>query len=344
MYPALFQFEFVLHRFHQHNVLTRSQSEFSCHVPFTEACIDIDAGGDNEFISFKDLKSRTNQATGTTAGIFAYSIEFLGSKYDYSFFDDDAKYMKVAGGFQATLMKSAATGGSFGYTPKLGGVDAYTARISSPDNYRTIMYFAGNFWVIDRPREQGLVWLANSPLENWSYSNVRVFTNSSDVGLGENQAGVMVNIKQNDQRKDYIEDENNDSYLINHWYALQDISTKSYVMNYSIDGSLFRKISEKCPADCQCFESTDGRYKMVVPPRNEIFKLNEVFDGFPNRLKSDAIVLGENINGIWDFVYINGTYWGYKETDDLESSSSSEFSEKKGYTDLPGKRLLLMLR
>lgn len=252
--------------------------------------------------------------------------------------------MKVAGGFQATLMKSAVTGGSFGYTPKLGGVDAYTARISSPDNYRTIMYFAGNFWVIDRPREQGLVWLANSPKNEWDYLRVNLFTNSSDVGLGENQAGVMVNIKQNDQRKDYIEDENNDSYLINHWYALQDISTKSYVMNYSIDGSLFRKISEKCPADCQCFESTDGRYKMVVPPRNEIFKLNEVFDGFPNRLKSDAIVLGENINGIWDFVYINGTYWGYKETDDLESSSSSEFSGKNRYTDLPGKRLHLMLR
>jgi len=41
--------------------------------------------------------------------------------------------------------------------------------------------------------------------------------------------------KISNQRKDYIEDENNDSYLINHWYALQDISTKSYVMinNYS---------------------------------------------------------------------------------------------------------------
>ena len=329
----------MTHRFYQHNVLTRSQSGFTCHAPFTETCIDIDAGGDNEFISFKDLKSRTNQATGTTAGIFAYSIEFLGSKYDYSFFDDDAKYMKVAGGFQATLMKSAATGGSFGYTPKLGGVDAYTARISSPDNYRTIMYFAGNFWVIDRPREQGLVWLANSPFENWSYSNVRVFVSSNHDFMGKESIGDNQPIVQNNY--DYYGNKIN---LSNYWYALQDVNARTYVMNYELDGPSFIRKMEGCPNDCQCFVSTDGQYKMVVPPRDEIFKLNEAFEGFPNRLKSDAIVLGENINGIWDFVYINGTYWGYKQTEDLESSSSSALSGKNRYTDLPGKRLLLMLR
>lgn len=233
-------------------------------------------------------------------------------------------------------MNTALTGGSLGYSPKLGGVEAYTAKLDFSGFYRTIMFFGGSFWVIDRTPETGLVWLANSPKSDWGSLGINLYASSSLTKF-PNVGGSGQIIVQND-----YDNFGNKKVLLNYWYALHDMNAKTYVLNYPLGNLTFTKTNEKCPVDCQCFVSEQGPYKLVVPPMGEPFKMDDAFDGFADRFKSDAIVLGEYFdNGRWDFIYINGSYWGYK---DSEPSSSSDSSVDKKTIDLPGKRLLLMLR
>ena len=85
-------------------------------------------------------------------------------------------------------------------------------------NHRSILYFGDNFWVIDRPNEQGMVWLANTPKENWFEVGIHLY-GSSQNDLGLDAQSVPRNIPQNSSRSDYPEP---DKMLANNWFAIQD--------------------------------------------------------------------------------------------------------------------------
>ncbi|WP_406538187.1 hypothetical protein, partial [Fibrobacter sp.] len=198
----------------------------------------------------------------------------------FELFSSFDKNYSVEGGEPAYLLDrkiNEPQNGVIGFTAstsinKLSKKDKY-------DNYRTIMYFGGNFWVIDRPRTDDLVmWLANSPIDEWrkiEESGLSLY-GSWDGKLTpsrspENDDDAI--IYQNGSRSDYIMD----NYLRNYKYTAADARTKTYVMTYSLGDEIFTMDRTYCPITAyQCFVNTSKNMRVIVPPAGESFKLCDV--------------------------------------------------------------------
>ena len=236
---------------------------------------------DNRFIGISQLKSRMSDFTGSSAiivpTILAGSFElFAPFSYTYS----------VEGGEPAYLLDrkiNEPQSGVIGFTAttkinKHSGTDMY-------DNNRTIMYFGGNFWVIDRPRnidDMFWTWWANSPIDEWrkiEELGLKLY-GSWDGKLTPN--GQNTEIIQNGTRSDFLALDKNqiDSPKIklqNYRYRATDTQAKSYVMTYSLGDEIFTMDRTYCPiTSYQCFVNSTKNMRVIVPPSGTKFRLCDV--------------------------------------------------------------------
>ena len=252
------------HRYNDHNVLV---TEY--------AGVPLWGQDDNRKIPFGDLWSRAYDLTGDFPGFGLSTL--LGGFELFSSFD---KNYSVEGGESADVLDKKINepqSGVIGFTAstsinKLSKNDKY-------DNYRTIMYFGGNFWVIDRPRTDDLVmWLANSPKKEWDELEKAGLNLYGSWDGKLTPEGQNINVLQNGLRTDFIFDMDQGGWVVqNHKYTAFDKHTKNYVMTYSLGDETFAMDRTYCPITAyQCFVNTSKNMRVIVPPAGESFKLCDV--------------------------------------------------------------------
>ena len=240
---------------------------------------------DNKIIQFDELRSRVYDLTGDFPG---FGLDVLMGGFElFSPFD---KYYSVQGGEPAYLLDGKINepqSGVIGFTAttkinKPSGTDMY-------DNNRTIMYFGGNFWVIDRPRntdDMYWTWWANSPIDEWrkiEELGLNLY-GSWDGKLTPN--GDSVFVYQNGTRSDY-----ENGHLHNYRYIATDAHAKSYVMTYSLGNETFERDYANCPITAyQCFVNSTQNMRVIVPPPGTKFRLCDVLPH--NECSGDAYSTG----------------------------------------------------
>ena len=257
------------HRYYDHNVLVTE-----------DAGVPLCGQDDNRKIPFDELRSRTYDFTGDFPG---FGLDVLMGGFElFSSFD---KNYSVEGGEPATVLDKKINepqSGVVGFTATT--IIKKPATIDKYDNNRTIMYFGGNFWVIDRPTNADGVfwmWLANSPMSKWDNmekAGVRLY-GSWDGKLTPSRSPEnddAARILQNGSRSDFIIDDGR-NFLQNYKYTAFDKRTKTYVMTYSLDDETFDRDYANCPITAyQCFVNTAKNMRVVVPPSGTPFKLCDV--------------------------------------------------------------------
>ena len=268
------------HRYTDHNVLTTSYTS-------TRSW----GQNDNKLIPFDELWTRVYDFTGDFPGL---GLTLIAGGYEL-FSNLDYKYA-IEGGEPATFLDTKINepqSGVIGFTA--------TTKINPPstmnpyDNNRTIMYFGGNFWVIDRPTntdDVSWIWLANSPMSKWDNmekAGVRLYGSRDGKLTPEGQISPIV---QNGTRNDFIALDENiiespKIKLKNYRYMADDAHTKTYVMTYSLGDETFAMDRSYCPITAyQCFVNTAKNMRVVVPPSGTPFKLCDVLP--KNECSGDA--------------------------------------------------------
>ena len=239
------------HRYVDHNVLTTVYGQH-----------------DNRKIPTSEVLARVTDFTGELPGTYALEAVAVGSFWvnmGYDFTVEGGEGSSVKGqinepqngivGFTATTKIKQSDGGN------------------KFDNNRSIMYFGGYFWVIDRPDYEGLMWKANSPIDEWSDIKIRLYGSLQNPLDADMDNETDSKILQNGNRSDYEPTDNGDYYLRNYKYTATDADAKTYVMNYALRDDSFAKESVDCPNDYQCFMNSDKTLRVIVPPAEENFKL-----------------------------------------------------------------------
>ena len=197
---------------------------------------------------------------------------------------------------------------------------------------RTIMYYGGGFWVIDRPSVKGLMWLVNSPLESWdtlTLEGVKLY------GLGMASLAPKYNswtdslcIQQEGVRGDYPE-----KVLNLKQFALQDSNALTYVMTYGVDGFDMKRTERNCLGQYQCFENPEGSKRIVVAPYGHEITVGSVVENVKVQATTNGILLANYNDGYWELRPIGGniTAPGGGQTKNLFVSGN-----KYHYTDLNG--------
>ena len=279
------------HRYNDHNVLTY---------------IAGDGQPDNKVIPFDELWSRAYNFTEDFPGIV---ISALLEGYELatdikSLFTDLDYDIRVEGGYAAHVLDKNVNKpetGVIGYTAQ-SNIDG-SANTPTTNN-RTILYFGGSFWVIDRPNALGTRWLANSPTEAWDKTGVKLYGSSLTALDGGAGSGNM--LKQHGARSDfnYVA---SDYYLPNYSYSLYDANAKTYVMMYPVAGGEFLKTNDNCPKDYQCFENASAGKRLVVPPYGRKF---DICDAVPKEecnpgFKSTGITMMQKVDaGTWNIISV----------------------------------------
>ena len=267
------------HKYTDHNVLTTA-------YPSTRPW----GQNDNKIIQFDELRSRVYDLTGDFPG---FGLDVLMGGFElFSPFD---KNYSVEGGESATVLDriNEPQNGVIGFTA--------TTRLNKPsgsgmyDNNRTIMYFGGYFWVIDRPTntdDMFWTWFANSPMSKWKDvedAGVRLY-GSWDGKLTPSRTPENddeARIPQNGSRSDFIIDNDGRKYLRNYKYKALDNHTKTYVMTYAVGNETFDKDVAYCPITAyQCFVNATKDMRVVVTPTGTPFKLCDVLP--QNECSGDA--------------------------------------------------------
>ena len=173
------------------------------------------------------------------------------------------------------------------------GVVGYTAKtnfygqniIEEVVNHRSILYFGGSFWVIDRANVSDLTWLANSPIDKWdklNQMNLRLY-GSSEIDESKVEK-KRLEIPQMVARNDYWDQEKNTKNLVITSYSVRDENTSTFVMTYAVEDDFF-KTTRNCPKSCQCFENSTKDKRLIVPPLEGSFK---ICDALPKNECTDA--------------------------------------------------------
>ena len=316
------------HLYYDHNVLTTAIGQM-----------------DNEKIQYSELKKRVadfaNDFPSLEPSFLMGCFEYF-SEFDYSY--------SVEGGYSASVMDkkiNEPANGIIGYTATTDLIALLESGLSSVEvfsNHRSIMYFGGYFWVIDRPDYKGLMWKANSPKENWDYIGVNLYgswdgkMNYSRFPEADNDI-ENARILQNGNRSDYGLTDNGEYYLRNYKYTVTDADAKTYVMNYAIGDDSFAKESVDCPNDYQCFMNSDRTLRVIVPPAGEDFKL---CDALPygecfGEARSSGITIFKKVNpGEWTTRWVlDGELYAMEQNNKVPLTSatvtwSSFLYEKEG--------------
>ena len=227
---------------------------------------------ENHFISYTQIRERVSNFTKKYVGDEESALILLVDKlYQiYAYIRQKSLYdFSVEGGAEAAI------GEHFIDRPEKGVV-GYTATTSFEDsltNHRSILYFGGSFWVIDRPNATDLTWLANSPIVKWTdmkESGLRLY-GSTEIDSSK-VAGDALLIDQMMARNDYWNEEKNTKDLTLNSYSVRDKKANTFVMTYAVDDD-FVKVAENCPEFCQCFENNSKDKRIIIPPLNEKFEL-----------------------------------------------------------------------
>lgn len=261
------------HRYNSHNVLTYHTGNGQI---------------DNQAIDFSELRSRIYDFTGSFPGDLISTIlagteawwKIFGSSYDF----------RVEGGFEASILNNHIKD----LENKIIGYTA-TTKIFKPetvyseqyiDNNRTILYFGGNFWIIDRSSSAEMKWLGNSPLKGWENLNLKIYGSSLTALTGGD--GSEVPVKQNSPRFDFP-----NKILSNYFYEIYDQNAKTYVTTYAVDDEGFAKTNVDCPKDYQCFENGSSNKRLIVPPRDSKFNVCEALPAneCSGEIKSSGITM-----------------------------------------------------
>jgi len=318
----------MFHRYNDHNVLV---TEY--------AGVPLLGQDDNRKIPFGDLWSRTYDLTGDFPGFGLSTL--LGGFELFSSFD---KNYSVEGGEPATVLDKKINepqNGVIGFTAstsinKLSKNDKY-------DNYRTIMYFGGNFWVIDRPRTDDLVmWLANSPKKEWDELEKAGLNLYGSWDGKLTPEGQNINVLQNGLRTDFIFDMDQGGWVVqNHKYTAFDKHTKTYVMTYSLGDETFAMDRTYCPITAyQCFVNTSKNMRVIVPPAGESFKLCDVLpkNECSGEARSTGItMLAKTPLGEWTTRWVlDGDLWAGKKGLDFKIASATVSRTSYIYEKLDG--------
>lgn len=246
------------HRYTDHNVLTSDGGQ-----------------GDNKKIPLNSLISRARDFTGDRPGIamsiiFAGWEKYSGNTYEYSVEGGSASYVTEQKQFWNMTGFSAQT--IFSSAELAGPVSL---------NNRSIMYFGGNFWVIDRPTNTddfSWRWQVNSPMSGWSNlenAGVRLYGSRNGKLTPE---GEKTEVAQNGSRTDFVLNDDGKLALPNYRYTAADAGAKSYVMTYSLGDEIFTIDRSYCPKkDYQCFVNSTHDMRVIVPPSKGDFNLCDAF-------------------------------------------------------------------
>lgn len=285
------------HRYNDHNVLTYMTGN---------------GQPDNKNIPFDELWSRAYNfaedfpGIGISVLLWGYELwngikRWLSDLNHNIHLDYD---IRVEGGYAAHVLDKNVNkpeAGVIGYTAQ-SYIDGLANTPTT--NNRTILYFGGSFWVIDRPNVLGTRWLANSPAGKWSDTKLRLY--GSQLTTLDGGAGSGNMLKQHGARSDF----NYEApyyYLPNYSYSLYDANAKTYVMIYPVAGSEFLKTSENCPKDYQCFENASAGKRLIVPPFGKKF---DICDAVPKDecnpgFKSTGITIMQKVDaGTWNIISV----------------------------------------
>ena len=325
------------HRFIYHNVLAPAKSNviLSGNDDTTENVVDINAQNDNRLMEYSDFVERYSAFSDNGPGFVSKLLLLLAGEKkildDYS--NGNIYNFRLEGGNRANLRDSFVVIPDTIEFRNGGGTIAYSASMTYNDdvvpvveNDRTILYFGGSLWVIDRPNEEGMVWLMNSPA---SYNNLLTEYDGFGVyGLSEFKLGLenlVVNeygtIPQHDK-----------TVLKNNTYGFRDIETKSYVMHFSTVDSGFVKYVESCPRNCQCFRknlNNECYYLLIVPNRTASFEICSVLgvECAITKTSTDGILFATMKDNNWDWNIVDG------EVYENENGQSIKFGARGGMTN-----------
>ena len=171
--------------------------------------------------------------------------------------------------------------------------DTYDAVI---ENNRTILYFGENFWVIDRPYMAGLNWLANSPINSWEKTKLKLYSSAQkdavDLGAENNQNGF--DIVQKVFRADFHFNDRGEVVLTNYPYSLSDENALTYVMTYALGETSLERDELNCKENIFHFP-----YQMIT------CRILNAIVGFTNKALLERMMLN------WPFVYTGSDFWGF---------------------------------
>lgn len=220
---------------------------------------------DNERISGSEIRKRVQDFTQKFAGGATTSLPYLYLLFEGLFSKETDYSFALEGGAEASIEEHSIE------DPR-NGVVGYTASTSfdeSIENHRSILYFGGSFWVIDRSNTTDLTWFANSPVDAWDKLNgidLRFY------GSSENEIKDIIktdcDIEQHLSRIDFL-----GKKMKNFTYSYQDEKTNTFVMTYPIYNEGFIKVTRNCPTNCQCFENGAKDKRLIIPPLNTKFEL-----------------------------------------------------------------------
>lgn len=283
------------HRYNDHNVLTYEEGQ-----------------GDNKHIPFSDIWPRAYDILDDYPG---FSLDLLIGIFDLCNRVGNKDYnFTVEGGQDASVLERRIEDYEnkvVGYTARMTWShkkdDTYDAVI---ENNRTILYFGENFWVIDRPNMAGLNWLANSPINSWEKTKLKLYSSAQkdavDLGAENNQNGF--DIVQKVFRADFHFNDRGEVVLTNYPYSLSDENALTYVMTYALGETSLERDELNCKENYQCFMSLNKRLRLVVPPRGEKFKICDVlpFDECSGDVFSNGITMFTNLenDGKWNSSWV----------------------------------------
>ena len=322
-------------RHYSHNVLALFGDSAYCATwgnGVTEKCIDKSMELGNQLVGESEIVQKARDFSSSDVGAIWRIVpdELIGAM---NCLHEDVNDFRTYGGTAADTLEFVDN------TPEkvISIVATHSTqnvrnRDSVVTNVRTIMYYEGGFWVIDRPSVKGTVWLVNSPLGLWdslALEGVKLY------GFGMafltpkyNSRTDSLCIQQEGARGDY-----SGKVLNLNQFALQDSNALTYVMTYGVDGFDMKRTERNCLGQYQCFENPEGSKRIVVAPYGQEITVGNVVENVKVQATTNGILLASYNDGYWELRPIGGniTAPGGDQTKNLFVSGN-----KYHYTDLNG--------
>ena len=317
------------HRFIYHNVLAPAKSNviLSGNDNTIDALLEIDAQSDNRSMEYDDIVNRYIALSGDIPGFPYKLLSLIVEKKEYlnRYSGGNIYNFRLEGGDAAELKDTCISmPDKKGFVNAAGFNEDFIPRI---ENDRTILYFGGSFWVVDRPNKEGMVWLMNSPIAkkiplSWNPSDSMIDWSESVKLITENEGLRLYGMLEkklgyeNLMLKEYSNiPQNGNIALENYTYGFRDINAQSYVMQYPIMGADFVKYVESCPRNCQCFRKNLNNeiFILIVPPKNTSIDICQVLGNecAMENLFTDGIFTATFKNGEWNWNHVDGEVYEY---------------------------------
>ena len=326
-------------RHYSHNVINLHGDSVYCSTwGGGKGCIDKSREPGNKFVGESEITTKAKDFSGDEVGAIWRVVPdvLIGAAHSLGYNVDD--YRTYGGSSADTTSFDFGTGGEEISITTIHSTPNVSGRDSVVTNVRTIMYYGGILWIIDKPSIKGTLWMINSPKESWSslvQEGVKLY--GSGLSCVHAESEKRDSIRQEGSRMDYKIDttETGDtvSFLHLSQYEIYDANAWTYVMAYYVDGEGMNKTEKDCPPDCQCFENSEGTKKMMVQPLNWQIDVSSVIKDVKVHAMTNGILLASRNGEYWNLKSIGGdiTVPNGDLTNDLMVSEKDYY-----YTDLNG--------